>query len=66
MSLKSKNLPSQSSEPCPARSLLRSETSALRVYTDIPQVEELLTRPEFVISTHCHSDLHNFEIKFPF
>ncbi|KAM2218820.1 hypothetical protein TB2_017699 [Malus domestica] len=51
MSLKSKNLPSQSSEPCPARSLLRSETSALRVYTDIPQVEELLTRPEFVITT---------------
>ncbi|CAL9027559.1 unnamed protein product [Prunus brigantina] len=50
-SLKSKNLTSLMLDSCPTRSLHRSETSALRVYTDIPQVEELLTRPEFVITT---------------
>ncbi|CAL2274533.1 unnamed protein product [Prunus armeniaca] len=50
-SLKSKNLTSLTLDSCPTRSLHRSETSALRVYTDIPQVEELLTRPEFVITT---------------
>ncbi|KAL2501429.1 tubulin-tyrosine ligase [Forsythia ovata] len=32
-------------------SVRRSDGSALRVYTDIPQVEEFLTRPEFVITT---------------
>lgn len=32
-------------------SLCRSDGSALRVYADIPQVEEYLTRPEFVITT---------------
>ncbi|KAK9274967.1 hypothetical protein L1049_022224 [Liquidambar formosana] len=33
------------------RSLLRSDGCALRIYTDIPQVEEFLTRPEFLITT---------------
>ncbi|PHT99150.1 hypothetical protein BC332_31906 [Capsicum chinense] len=33
------------SSPC------RGDGRALRVYTDIPQVEEYLTRPEFVITT---------------
>ncbi|XP_059283863.1 uncharacterized protein LOC132037376 isoform X1 [Lycium ferocissimum] len=32
-------------------SLSRGDGSALRVYADIPQVEEYLTRPEFVITT---------------
>lgn len=32
-------------------SLCRGDGSALRVYADIPQVEEYLTRPEFVITT---------------
>ncbi|KAK6784548.1 hypothetical protein RDI58_018003 [Solanum bulbocastanum] len=32
-------------------SLCRSDGRALRVYADIPQVEEYLTRPEFVITT---------------
>ncbi|MCD9560626.1 hypothetical protein HAX54_019343 [Datura stramonium] len=32
-------------------SLFRGDGSALRVYADIPQVEEYLTRPEFVITT---------------
>ncbi|XP_055824676.1 uncharacterized protein LOC129893206 isoform X2 [Solanum dulcamara] len=32
-------------------SLCRSDGNALRVYADIPQVEEYLTRPEFVITT---------------
>lgn len=31
-------------------SLHHRDGSALRVYADIPQVEEYLTRPEFVIS----------------
>ncbi|KAM7513056.1 hypothetical protein LguiB_011931 [Lonicera macranthoides] len=35
----------------PTSSLLRSDGSALRVYTDIPQVEEFLNRPEFIITT---------------
>ncbi|CAA3019984.1 tubulin--tyrosine ligase 12 [Olea europaea subsp. europaea] len=32
-------------------SVRRSDGGALHVYTDIPQVEEFLTRPEFVITT---------------
>ncbi|PIN23098.1 Tubulin-tyrosine ligase-related protein [Handroanthus impetiginosus] len=36
--------------PSATRSLLRHDKSVLRVYTDIPQVEEFLTRPEFVIT----------------
>lgn len=38
-------------------SLCHGDGSALRVYTDIPPVEEYLTRPEFVISMSffwCH------------
>ncbi|XAR51089.1 hypothetical protein NMG60_11005624 [Bertholletia excelsa] len=38
-------------KPSATRSLLHNDGSALRVYTDIPQVEELLTRPEFTITT---------------
>ncbi|KAE8682930.1 hypothetical protein F3Y22_tig00111234pilonHSYRG00209 [Hibiscus syriacus] len=48
--LQSKSLPSlpvNSSAPSVVR---RIDGSALRVYTDIPQVEEFLTRPEFVIT----------------
>ncbi|XP_051131543.1 uncharacterized protein LOC127251739 [Andrographis paniculata] len=33
------------------KSLLHSGRSVLQVYTDVPQVEEYLTRPEFVITT---------------
>lgn len=44
-------------------SVCRSDGGALRVYTDIPQVEEFLTRPEFVISMCCHSVL-NYYISF--
>ncbi|XP_042492852.1 tubulin--tyrosine ligase-like protein 12 isoform X1 [Macadamia integrifolia] len=46
--------PRTSASPCiessKSRSLLRSDGHALRVYTDIPQVEELLTRPEFALT----------------
>ncbi|CAK9138508.1 unnamed protein product [Ilex paraguariensis] len=38
-------------KPSTTNSLLRGDGSALRVYTDIPQVEEFLTRPEFKIAT---------------
>lgn len=31
-------------------SILPSDERPLRVFTDIPQVEEFLTRPEFVLS----------------
>lgn len=31
-------------------SILPSDGRPLRVFTDIPQVEEFLTRPEFVLS----------------
>ncbi|KAK6131790.1 hypothetical protein DH2020_034486 [Rehmannia glutinosa] len=37
--------------PSGTKSLLHSDRSVLHVYTDIPQVEEFLTRPEFVITT---------------
>ncbi|KAF8401096.1 hypothetical protein HHK36_014399 [Tetracentron sinense] len=45
-----------SASPCIIKSstatkLLESDGSPLRVYTDIPQVEEFLTRPEFFITT---------------
>ncbi|KAI9191719.1 hypothetical protein LWI28_012507 [Acer negundo] len=33
------------------KSLYHGDGCALRVYTDIPQVEEFLTRPEFVVTT---------------
>ncbi|XP_052181367.1 uncharacterized protein LOC127794380 [Diospyros lotus] len=38
-------------KPSRTSSLLHSQGSILRVFTDIPQVEELLTRPEFAITT---------------
>ncbi|KAK9099521.1 hypothetical protein Syun_026566 [Stephania yunnanensis] len=38
-------------EPSKNKSLLQDDGSALRVYTDIPQVEEFLTRPEFILTT---------------
>ncbi|CAI9100721.1 OLC1v1037881C1 [Oldenlandia corymbosa var. corymbosa] len=36
---------------CASDRLSRSDGTALRVYSDIPQVEEFLTRPEFVITS---------------
>ncbi|KAJ4824823.1 hypothetical protein Tsubulata_048434 [Turnera subulata] len=48
--LQSKSVPSSSVKPSSTKSLHRSDGSALRVYTDIPHVEEFLTRPEFVIT----------------
>lgn len=39
-------------QPCPTGSLPRNDGSPLRVYTDIPHVEEFLTRPKFVISMY--------------
>ncbi|KAL5768517.1 hypothetical protein ACOSP7_015062 [Xanthoceras sorbifolium] len=41
-------LPTNSSS---TKSLYHGDGCALRVYTDIPQVEEFLTRPEFAITT---------------
>uniref|UniRef100_A0A0E0NQI2 Tubulin--tyrosine ligase-like protein 12 SET-like domain-containing protein n=1 Tax=Oryza rufipogon TaxID=4529 RepID=A0A0E0NQI2_ORYRU len=48
----------QSSSICPSRkvtpvtkSIRPSDGHALRVFTDIPQVEEFLTRPEFVLTS---------------
>lgn len=49
----------------PTSSLLRSDGSALRVYTDIPQVEEFLTRAEFIISMFLHSTLIMILLFFP-
>ncbi|KAM6583596.1 hypothetical protein CsatB_010598 [Cannabis sativa] len=49
--VKSKRLSFPPIQPCPNRSLLRNDGSALRVYTDLPYVEEFLTRPEFMITT---------------
>lgn len=40
-------LPTKSSS---TKSMYRGDGCPLCVYTDIPQVEEFLTRPEFVIS----------------
>lgn len=40
-------LPTKSST---TKSLYHGDKHVLRVYTDIPQVEEFLTRPEFEIS----------------
>lgn len=49
-------LQSKSSTPLPvksssSRTLRRTDGCALRVYTDLPQVEGFLTRPEFIITT---------------
>lgn len=49
--LRSKSLISAAIESSTTRSIYHADGSALRVYTDIPQVEELLTRPEFVITS---------------
>ncbi|KAK2645229.1 hypothetical protein Ddye_020424 [Dipteronia dyeriana] len=38
-------------ESSSTKSLYHGDGCALRVYTDIPQVEEFLTRPEFVVTT---------------
>ncbi|XP_004288983.1 PREDICTED: tubulin--tyrosine ligase-like protein 12 [Fragaria vesca subsp. vesca] len=38
-------------ETCPTKSLKHTEKRPLRVYSDIPQVEELLTRPDFVFTS---------------
>ncbi|CAI0387820.1 unnamed protein product, partial [Linum tenue] len=49
--LQSKRLPSSLGKSSFVRSLCRSDGEPLHVYTDIPQVEEFLTRPEFVITS---------------
>ncbi|WOG94208.1 hypothetical protein DCAR_0313501 [Daucus carota subsp. sativus] len=49
--LKSSSFSSQTLKPSSTRSLVSSGGTTLRVYTDIPQVEEFLTRPEFVITS---------------
>ncbi|KAK4396848.1 Tubulin--tyrosine ligase-like protein 12 [Sesamum angolense] len=51
MKLQSKKFSPPPVMPCVTNSLLHNNESVLHVYTDIPQVEELLTRPEFVITT---------------
>lgn len=51
-----KNYDAPSINSSKARSLLGGDGSPLHVYTDIPQVEEFLTRPEFVISM-CYGSL---------
>ncbi|GAB4838042.1 hypothetical protein Ancab_027570 [Ancistrocladus abbreviatus] len=48
--LKEKHFTSPSTESSKVPSLLQSGGSLLRVYTDIPQVQEFLTRPEFLIT----------------
>ncbi|OMO91799.1 Tubulin-tyrosine ligase [Corchorus olitorius] len=48
--LQSKSLPSVPIKPSTTTAVRRSDGGALRVYTDIPQVEEFLTRPEFAIT----------------
>lgn len=52
MKLKSANFSPPPVMPSATNSLLHSDGSVLRVYTDIPQVEELLTRPDFTISMY--------------
>ncbi|CBI27809.3 uncharacterized protein LOC100266448 isoform X2 [Vitis vinifera] len=49
--LQSKCCLSPSIKPSTDRCSISSGGHALRVYTDIPQVEEFLTRPEFLITT---------------
>ncbi|XP_022731024.1 tubulin--tyrosine ligase-like protein 12 [Durio zibethinus] len=48
--LQSKSLPSVPIKSSTTIVVHRSDGSSLRVYTDVPQVEEFLTRPEFVIT----------------
>lgn len=49
--LQSRKLTLPPIQPYPPRSPLRNDGCPLRLYTDIPHVEEFLTRPEFVITT---------------
>ncbi|KAG7988599.1 hypothetical protein I3843_03G195500 [Carya illinoinensis] len=49
--LRLRSLISPSIQSSSTSSIHRIDESALCVYTDIPQVEELLTRPEFVITS---------------
>lgn len=58
--LLSKRLPSPSVKSSATTVVHRSDGSALRVYTDIPQIEEFLTRPEFVISMCYRPCRENF------
>jgi tubulin--tyrosine ligase-like protein 12 len=55
----SKSLISPSVHSSATRSLHHTDGSPLRVYTDLPQVEEFLTRSEFVISMCCVSLFSN-------
>ncbi|KAI3443556.1 hypothetical protein Pfo_000221 [Paulownia fortunei] len=50
MKLHSKKFSPLQVMPSATNSLLRSDGNVLHVYTDIPQLEEFLTRPEFLIS----------------
>lgn len=49
--LQSRSLPLSIAEAPTTKSILPSDGYALRVYTDIPHVEEFLTRPEFILTT---------------
>ena len=55
--LQSKHCLSPSIKSSTDRCSISSGERAFRVYTDIPQVEEFLTRPEFLISM-CYSSSH--------
>ncbi|XP_010428834.1 PREDICTED: tubulin--tyrosine ligase-like protein 12 [Camelina sativa] len=55
--LQAKAFDSLPSKPSISRSIRHSDGSPLLVYTDLPQVEEFLTRPEFVI-TNEPKDAH--------
>ncbi|XP_010416704.1 PREDICTED: tubulin--tyrosine ligase-like protein 12 isoform X3 [Camelina sativa] len=55
--LQAKAFDSLPSNPSISRSIRHSDGSPLLVYTDLPQVEEFLTRPEFVI-TNEPKDAH--------
>lgn len=57
--LQSKSLISPSVQSSTTRSINHTDGSPLRVYTDLPHVEEFLTRSEFVISMCCVSLLSN-------
>ncbi|XP_050377119.1 uncharacterized protein LOC126794441 [Argentina anserina] len=48
--LRAKSFTAPPVELCPTKRLIHSEKRPLRVFSDIPQVEELLTRPEFVFT----------------
>ncbi|CAA0807155.1 Unknown protein [Striga hermonthica] len=51
INLRPRKLSLPSKMPSATKSLLEMEKSVLHVYTDIPQLEEFLTRPEFVFTT---------------